>query len=219
MSRVVKDSSAAITKREQIIAMQSRQNVMGRNKRMFGMMLGQLQQFKKEENFLKSKEEKKAMIEKKLEEQEQLEKIKLKEERDALIANRKKKQLEVKTLETKMEKLKDLQVWEESQKKSLNYVKTSTKPAIFWLPKIMTPKITLLQTKTNEEINEMIEERRKQVDEEIRELESCLDKDDQSMDEHDDRGNNSHNNNSSSENGGSKAVEHSDRGKFSIIII
>lgn len=212
MSRVVSNNEASITKREQIIAMQSRQNDIGRNKRMFGSLLGTLQKFKKEENFLKSKEDKKALIEKKLEEQEQLEKIKIKEERDALIANRKKKQLEVKTLETKMNKLRDLQVWEENQKKSLNYIKTSTKPAIFWLPKIMNSKTTILQTKSSQDINEMIEERRKQVDEEIKEIESHIEKDSESIDGHDvDKKNNTHNS-TPSENGGYK-VENIERGK------
>ncbi|XP_070490602.1 pinin [Chironomus tepperi] len=211
MSRVVSNKEASITKREQVIAMQSRQNDIGRNKRMFGSLLGTLQKFKKEENFLKSKEEKKALIEKKLEEQEQLEKIKLKEERDALIANRKKKQLEVKTLETKMDKLRDLQVWEENQKKSLNYIKTSIKPAIFWLPKVMNSKTTILQSKSNQDISEMIEERRKQVDEEIKEIESHIEKESESIDEHDtDKKNNSHNDDPS-ENGGHK-VENNERG-------
>lgn len=213
MSRVVSSNdSGTIRKREQIIAMQSsRKNDIDRNKRIFGSLLGHMQKFKKEENFLKSKEDKKAMIEKKLEEQEQLEKIKLKEEREALIANRKRKQLEVKTLETKMEKLRDLQVWEESQKRFVNYIKTTTKPALFWLPKIMDPKTTALQTKTSDEITEMIEERRKKVGEEIKDIENHLEKDAESNDEQFDERKN--HNNVNSENGGVK-TENIEKGKL-----
>lgn len=162
--------------------MQSRGNDLERNKRMFGCLLGTLQKFRKEEKMLSSKEEKRTKIEAKLEEQQQLEKAKLKEERDALIANRKRKQLEVKILETKMSKLKDLQVIEESHKYYSNFIKTATKPAIFWLPKVMTPKTTLLQSKSSKEIKELIEERRKQVDEEIKEIEDQMES--ESADEH-----------------------------------
>ncbi|KAG5672453.1 hypothetical protein PVAND_002580 [Polypedilum vanderplanki] len=206
MSRVVssKDNNSAITKREQVIAIQSRKNDLERNKRMFGCLLGTLQKFRKEENFLKSKEEKKAKIERKLEEQEQLEKIKIKEERDALIANRKRQQLEVKILETKMIKIKDLAVYEDSYKHLSNYVKTATKPSIFWLPKLMTPKVSMLQNKTSTEIKDMIEERRKQVDADIKDIENQIDKECESNDDYNDKKSaNNHNNNSilESENG------------------
>lgn len=182
-SRII-SKDTAITKREQVIAMQSRQNDLERNKRMFGCLLGTLQKFRKEENILKSKEEKKAKIEKKLEEQEMLEKIKLKQEREELLANRKRKQIEVKALETKMSKLRDLQVWEESKKHLTNFIKTNTKPEIFWLPKIMTSKTTSLQNRTNQEITESIEERRRKVDEEIKEIEDQIEKDGESYDDH-----------------------------------
>lgn len=151
--------------------MQSRQNDLARNKRMFGSLLGTLQKFKKEENILKSKEEKKAQIEKKLEEQEMQEKIKLKQERDALIESRKKKQFEVKALETKMEKWKDLEIWEESHRHLVNFIRTATKPEIFWRPKVMDDKTTELKNKTQQEINDRIAERRKLVADEIKAIE------------------------------------------------
>jgi pinin len=220
MSRVVsKDNSSGITKREQVIAMQSRQNDLGRNKRMFGSLLGTLQKFRKEENFLKTKEEKKAKIEKKLEEQEQLEKIKLKEERDTLIANRKRKQMEVKLLETKMGKLKDLQVYEDSQKHLGNYIKTATKPAVFWLPKVMTSKTLLLQTITSENVRESIEERRKQVDEEIKDIVTQIDKECESNDDHNDKSIINHNNDTVKSENGRERNENSDKGKLHVISI
>lgn len=164
-------AETGLQRREQVIAMQSRQHDLERNKRMFGSLLGTLQKFKKEENFLKSKEEKKAQIEKKVEEQELQEKIKLKQERDALIESRKRKQFEVKALETKMEKWKDLEIWEESQRCQRNFIKTSTKPEIFWRPKILDDKTSELKNKTEQEVNEKIVERRQQVEDEIKAIE------------------------------------------------
>lgn len=216
MSRVVssKDNNSAITKREQVIAIQSRKNDLERNKRMFGCLLGTLQKFRKEENFLKSKEEKKAKIEKKLEEQEQLEKIKIKEERDALMANRKRQQLEVKILETKMIKIKDLAVYEDSYKHLSNYIKTATKPQVFWLPKLMTPKVSMLQNKTSAEIKDMIEERRKQVDADIKDIENQIDKECESNDDYNDKKSaNNHNNNSTLESENGRDRKENDKGE------
>lgn len=210
MSRVVSNSKDSIRKREQVIAMQSsRKNDIDRNKRMFGDLIGHIQKFKREENILKDKEDKKAQIEQKIEEQAALDKIKMKQEREALIANRRRKQMEIRSLELKVEKLNDLQMWEENQKRSLNYIKTSIKPALFWLPKVMDVKTTALQKKTSQDINDKIEERRKQVDEEIKNIENSLEKDD-SMDENfDDKKHTSHND-VSYENG---KQDETDRGK------
>jgi pinin len=168
-SRVVSKETGL--QRREVIAMQSRQHDLERNKRMFGSLLGTLQKFKKEENFLKSKEEKKAQIEKKVEQQEMEEKIKLKQERDALIESRKRKQFEVKALETKMEKWKDLEIWEESQRHLVHFIRTSSKPEVFWQPKTFDEKTTELKNKTEQEVNEKILERRQQVEDEIKAIE------------------------------------------------
>jgi pinin len=176
-SRIVSKESSGITKREQVIAIQSRQNDLERNKRMFGSLLGTLQKFRKEENILKSKEEKREKIEKKLEEQEMQEKIKLKQERETLLASRKRKQLEVKALETKMEKLRDLEVWETQNKNLTKFIKSQTKPEIYWLPKIHNSKTSALLAKSQKEVSEMIEDRRKQVDEEVKLIEEHIAKD------------------------------------------
>lgn len=99
------------------------------------------------------------------------EKIKLKQERDVLIESRKKKQFEVKALETKMEKWKDLEIWEESHRHLVNFIKTSAKPEIYWKPKVMDDKTTELRSKTEKEINDRISERRKQVADEVKAIE------------------------------------------------
>jgi hypothetical protein len=70
-----------------------------------------------------------------------------------------------------MEKWKDLEIWEESNRHLVNFIKTSTKPEIFWRPKVMDDKTTELRIKSEEEINERISERRKQVAEEIKAIE------------------------------------------------
>lgn len=70
-----------------------------------------------------------------------------------------------------MEKWKDLEIWEESHRHLVNFIKTSTKPEIYWRPKVMDEKTTELRIKTEQEINELISSRRNKVEDEIKAIE------------------------------------------------
>lgn len=102
--------------------------------------MGTLQKFCQEESRLKPKEDRKAQIEKKLEDQQQLEREKMKRERQDLFQNRKRQQIEIKMLETKMTRMKELSTWEEAQKPLMNFVRTKAKPHIYYLPKVIDAK-------------------------------------------------------------------------------
>lgn len=108
-----------------------------RNRRMFGSLLGTLQKFCQEESRLKQKEQKKAQIEKKLEDQQNQEREIMKKERQNLYNNRKRQQMEIKMLESKMNLMKEFGTWEESKKPLLNFIRTKTKPRIYYLPKVL----------------------------------------------------------------------------------
>ena len=176
-----KISSRVITKeqppasRENALAMQSRNHDLARNKRMFGSLLGTLQKFRTEED--KGVQEKRAKIEMKIEKQQLMVKEKLKEEKDTLIADRKRKQLEIKSLEFKMFKLRTLKDWEDHQKSLFKFIRTKTKPKIFFLPKTMSSKTEALLKESQQEIQREIEERRQAVNEEIKEIETRLEND------------------------------------------
>lgn len=136
-SRVIRE----LPTREEIVNAQcSDAASRARNRRMFGSLLGTLQKFCQEESRLKPKEEKKAQIEKKLEDQQLRERENMKKERQDLFLNRKRQQMEIKMLETKMMRLKELAVWEESKKPLANFIKTKTKPRIYYLPKVLDKK-------------------------------------------------------------------------------
>lgn len=111
-----------------------------RNRRMFGSLLGTLQKFCQEESRLKPKEDRKAQIEKKLEEQQLQERETMKRERQDLFQNRKRQQIEIKMLEMKMMRMKELTTWEDAQKPLMNFVRTKAKPRIYYLPKVMDAK-------------------------------------------------------------------------------
>lgn len=103
----------------------------------FGTLLGTLQKFCQEESRLKQKEQKKAQIERKLEEQQNQEREIMKKERQSLYNNRKRQQMEIKMLENKMNLMKEFSTWEETKKPLMNFIRTKTKPRIYYLPKIL----------------------------------------------------------------------------------
>lgn len=140
-SRVTKE----IPRREDVVAaQQSDEQSRARNKRMFGSLLGTLNKFCQDESRLKGHVEKKAIIEKKVEEQEIRERETSKIERRNLLVDRKKKLNEVRLLEVKMERMQDLAVWEENHKKTYEFIGTSVGPRIYFLPKVMNEKSTQL---------------------------------------------------------------------------
>lgn len=108
-----------------------------RNRRMFGSLLGTLQKFKQEEIVLKNKEDKRAQVEKKIEEQAKQERENEKRERQNLFAERELKKATIKALEEKMIRMQHFEKWESVHKPLVNFIETKWKPHIYWLPKIM----------------------------------------------------------------------------------
>lgn len=136
-SRVIRE----LPTREEIVNAQGSDAASrARNRRMFGSLLGTLQKFCQEESRLKPKEEKKAKIEKKLEDQQLKERENMKKERQDLFLSRKRQQMEIKMLETKMMRMKELAMWEEAKKPLTNFIKTKAKPKIYYMPKVLDKK-------------------------------------------------------------------------------
>lgn len=133
-SRIIRELP---TKEEIVEAQGSDPASRARNRRMFGSLLGTLQKFCQEESRLKQKEQKKAQIEKKLEDQQIQEREIMKKERQNLYNTRKRQQMEIKMLENKMNLMKEFGTWEESKKPLMNFIRTKTKPRIHYLPKVL----------------------------------------------------------------------------------
>lgn len=87
-------------------------------------------------------EDKKAQVERKIEEQARQEKEREQKERKTLYAEREHKKAKIKALEAKMGRVQEFEKWEESQKNLANFILTRAKPHIYWLPKKMTEKAT-----------------------------------------------------------------------------
>uniref|UniRef100_A0A1L8DB15 Putative pinin n=2 Tax=Nyssomyia neivai TaxID=330878 RepID=A0A1L8DB15_9DIPT len=168
-SRVIKE----LPTREEIVAAQGYdEQSKARNKRMFAVsLLGTLQKFCQEESRLKPKEEKKAQIEKRLEDQARREKINMEKERKTLFSDRKQQQLQIRMLEQKMSKMHELADWEASQKPLVHFIKTKTKPHIFYKPKVVCKKAERKIAENRAEIEKMIETKRHNVREDVADME------------------------------------------------
>lgn len=154
--------------RKEVLAAQNGDNQSkARNRRMFGALLGTLQKFRQEENRLKEKEDKRAQVEKKLEEAALREKEELKKKRQELFSSRRQQQIEIRQLEYKLVRLKQLTEWESTKKHLLNFIQTKSSPKIFYLPKIHNDKSKELLEESRKHIQRMIEEKRTEVEKAI----------------------------------------------------
>ncbi|KAH8264573.1 hypothetical protein KR038_010296 [Drosophila bunnanda] len=168
-SRVIRELPS---KKEVVEAQGTDSESRARNRRMFGSLLGTLQKFCQEESRLKSKEDKKAEIEKKVEKQELQERALLRKERESLFLNRKQKQFEIRRLEYKMARLKDFKSWEATMTYSKNNIRTITKPHLFYRPKAHSEITEKLLSKSKGDADIFIECRREELEAELRNLEN-----------------------------------------------
>nr|CAD7196557.1 unnamed protein product [Timema douglasi] len=158
--------------RQEVMAAQSKdERNKARNKRMFGALLGTLQKFRQEETRMKDKEEKRAIVEKKLEENAKREKEELKKERQELFQERKRKQAEIKKIEFKMLRIKEQEEWESKHRHLLNFIQTRAKPHIFYLPKVHNLKTEERLVASQKVVAKMIEKKRQDLQIELEAIE------------------------------------------------
>jgi len=168
-SRVIREMP---TKKEVVEAQGTDSESRARNRRMFGSLLGTLQKFCQEESRLKSKEDKKAEIDRKVEKQELQERALLRKQRETLFLDRKKKQFEIRRLEYKMARMKDFKAWEATMSHAKNHIRTKTKPHIFFRPKQHSARTEKLLSKSRSEADVFIECRREELEVELKNLEN-----------------------------------------------
>lgn len=177
-------SSKIMKSRTEVLAAQSGDQVTKeRNRRMFGSLLGTLQKFKKEETQLKDKEEKKAKIERRLEEEALKEKESLVLKKRELFMQRKQQQRDIKNIEIKMGLVRNFEVFERQINCTMNFIKTEYDPSVFYLPKIHNEKTEKKLEKTRTYLSNILGKKRNMVESQIDKL---LQPDDEQM-EYEDR--------------------------------
>lgn len=182
-SQVMLSSKIMKSRTEVLAAQQGDQVTKERNRRMFGSLLGTLQKFKKEETQLKDKEEKKAKIERRLEEEAIKEKESLVVRKRELFMQRKQQQRDIKNIEIKMGLVRNFEVFERQINCTMNFIKTEFDPSVFYLPKIHNEKTEKKLEKTRTYLSNILGKKRNMVESQIEKL---LQPDDEQM-EFDDR--------------------------------
>ncbi|XP_050432193.1 pinin [Adelges cooleyi] len=169
-SQVMLSSKIMKSRTEVLAAQQGDQVTKERNRRMFGSLLGTLQRFKKEETQLKDKEDKKAKIEKRLEEEAIKEKESLVLKKRELFMQRKQQKRDIKNIEIKMGLVRNFEVFERQINCTMNFIKTEFDPSVFYLPKVHNEKTEQKLEKTRTYLSNILSKKRKMVESQIEKL-------------------------------------------------
>ncbi|KAI0211742.1 hypothetical protein LSAT2_003418 [Lamellibrachia satsuma] len=141
-----------------------------RNRRMFGLLLGTLQRFRDDEKLKVEKEEKRKAVELKVEERAKQDKEDLRRERQSLFNKRRAEQAHMRAIQHKMELAEIHEEWEMQTKQLMKFIRTKTTPHIYYLPKISSTATDNKLTETHDTLQDIISERRRQLEEEIDEV-------------------------------------------------
>merc|ERR1719270_1928732 len=185
MSRVVvetqKSRDEALAEENEKMGKREKQ----RNRRMFGNLLGTLQQFKKDETRVRDREQKKREVEKKIEEKTEKEKEEAKRTKYELFSEKKKQQQELKMLQIQMERVQQYELWEKNKRREMQYIKTTAgsegQPQIFYLPKEHNDKTMAKFEASIASIEEEIKIAKSSFEEDLLKIESKMSQNPESL--------------------------------------
>lgn len=143
-----------------------------RNRRIFGLLMGTLQKFKQESNVATERQKRRLEIEQKLEVQAEAEKKKVENERRELFEERRTKQTELRLLEQKVELAHLQEEWNEHNVKIIKYIRTKTKPHLFYIPGRLCPPTQKLFDESQKKMNAIFESRRVEFAEQLNKMEA-----------------------------------------------
>ncbi|CAF4051369.1 unnamed protein product [Adineta steineri] len=170
-SSIVPTNKIIKTKDDLISLVNRDQESTGRNRRMFGVILGTLNKFKAEANAYNGQTLgiKRQEIEKRLEEKQEKEREDKKHERTELLANKKTCQQQLKLVNIKLEIMQRIATYEKNHLPLRNFIRTKTKPYIFYLPKgpiddVLEKKFQETQLDIDKELEEFKRDCQRELD-------------------------------------------------------
>jgi pinin len=170
-SSIVPTNKIIKTKDDLISLVNRDQQSTGRNRRMFGVLLGTLNKFKAEANAYNEQTIglKRHEIERRLEEKQVKEREDKQHERTELIATKKNCQQKLKLVNIKLEIMQRMANHEKIHLPLKNFIRTQTKPYVFYLPKgsideIFEKKFQESQIEIDKEIEEFKRDCQRELD-------------------------------------------------------
>lgn len=161
-----------IKTKEDLIKIQNKGVNVQRNKRIFGHLLGTLSQFKNDDKVRSSTTQ--AIHRKELEAKIEINKAeeikRLTEEKKKLEKDRVRHSQIVELLESKMRITQDFESWRLNQMRLRKFIRTKTKPFVFYMPKVMNEETSKLVEQTAALIDEQIAKRLKETTGELEAL-------------------------------------------------
>lgn len=166
----VVSSNMPIKSKEDLIKIQNKYNgAQQRNKRILGVILGTLKEFKSDDKERSSTSQ--AIHRKELEKKIEIKKV---EEKNKIIEDKKKLEQEkyrqlrnIEIVEQKIKLTEDLELWKKHQIELKKFIRSKAKPNIFYIPKVMNVATSKLLAETCANIEEGILKKNKEVDIEI----------------------------------------------------
>lgn len=165
----VVSSAMPIKNKEDLIKLQNKGVSQQRNKRIFGHLLGTLSQFKTDDKVRSSTTQAihRKELEKKIEIQKVEEKKKHSDEKKKLEEEKYKTQKNVEILEAKIRLAQEFEQWKTHQLRYKNFIRTKSRPYIFYLPKILDDKTQKLLAETAALIDEKIAKKLRETETEL----------------------------------------------------
>uniref|UniRef100_A0A915J4P6 Pinin/SDK/MemA protein domain-containing protein n=1 Tax=Romanomermis culicivorax TaxID=13658 RepID=A0A915J4P6_ROMCU len=148
-----------------------------RNRRMFGLLLGTLEKFKKEEDgkqHFRDQERRQKEIDQKLEDAKRKDQMDLRREREKLIEKKRKQQQELRLLQRKKAVISATENQIQLLHRFQNFIQTQTKPPIFFMPAKHTIRTIELQKKSQKRLEEMIKRKKEELEQELKSIDSNL---------------------------------------------
>lgn len=155
----VVSAQKSVSKSDLIKAQNVDEKGKARNRRMFGVLLGTLSRFQKEEGKTEQaikQKKRKVEIEKKIEEKTNEERQKAAAEKRVLYTERRTQKKKIDLLEQKMSLADESENWKKQWKCKANFIMTKTKPSIFFKPKDSTGRTIRAHKESSERIEELI---------------------------------------------------------------
>jgi hypothetical protein len=170
-SSIVPTNKIIKTKDDLISLVNRDQESTGRNRRMFGVLLGTLNKFKAEANAYNEQTLgiKRHEIERRLEEKQTKEREDKQHERTELIATKRTTQQKLKLVNIKLEIMQRISAHEKAHLPLRSFIRTKTKPYVFYLPKgpideIFEKKFQETQHDIDKELEEFKQDCQRELD-------------------------------------------------------